>query len=80
MENDNQLERIKRGPYKTGKIPKSTFYDKYGPNGSLTKAAANTKKITNFFKISDIQTTDLQSPNSHILEDTSSETVNPYAC
>ena len=44
---------MKRGPYKIGKIPKSTYYDKYGPNGMLTKAAAGTKKITKFFKISD---------------------------
>jgi len=51
--NDNQLEKIKRGPYKIGKTLKSTYYDKYGPNGSLTKAAAGTKKITNFFKIND---------------------------
>jgi len=77
---DNELERIKRGPYKIGKTPKSTFYDKYGPNGSLTKAAAGTKKITNFFKISDIQTT-----NSDTLESTSSDSeseviINPYTC
>src|SRR5947208_1614326 len=31
-------------PYKKGKIPKSTYYDKYGPNGTLTKAAVGTKK------------------------------------
>ncbi|PKK55757.1 hypothetical protein RhiirC2_801582 [Rhizophagus irregularis] len=31
------------------KTPKSTYYDKYGPSGSLTKVAAGTKKITNFF-------------------------------
>ena len=77
---DNELERIKRGPYKIGKTPKSTFYDKYGPNGSLTKAAAGTKKITNFFKVSDIQTT-----NSDTLESTSSDSeseviINPYTC
>jgi len=82
--NDNKLERTKRGPYKIGKIPKSTFYDKYGPNGSLTKASAGTEKITKFFKISDNQTNNLQSPNSDTLEDTSSdsesEIVNPYTC
>jgi len=31
-----------------GKIPKSTHYDKYGPNGSFTKAAIGVEKITNF--------------------------------
>ncbi|RIB06441.1 hypothetical protein C2G38_2046787 [Gigaspora rosea] len=32
-----------------GKIPKSTYYDKYGPNIIFTKAAVSTKKITSFF-------------------------------
>jgi len=41
---DNQLKKTKRGPYMTSKIPKSTYYDKYGPNGIFTKAAAGTKK------------------------------------
>jgi hypothetical protein len=80
--NDNQLEKKKRGPYKIGKTPKSTYYDKYGPNGSLTKAAAGTKKITNFFKINDTQTTNPQLLNPDVLEDSSSdsesEVVNPY--
>jgi hypothetical protein len=47
---DNLLERTKRGPYMKGKIPKSTYYDKFGPNGVFTKAAADNKKITSFFK------------------------------
>ena len=46
----------------TSKIPKSTYYDKSGPNGLFTKATAGTKKITTFFNISDAQATDLQSP------------------
>ncbi|CAI2182780.1 8828_t:CDS:2, partial [Funneliformis geosporum] len=36
--NDNGLEKTKRGPYKIGKTPKSTYYDKYGPNDLFTKA------------------------------------------
>jgi len=36
-----------------GKIPKLTHYDKYELNGSFTKAAADVKKITNFFKVRD---------------------------
>ncbi|KAG9288442.1 hypothetical protein G9A89_015648 [Geosiphon pyriformis] len=44
----------------TKKIPKSTYYGKYGLNGLFTKATAGTKKITTFFNISDAQTTDLQ--------------------
>ncbi|CAI2180062.1 9415_t:CDS:2 [Funneliformis geosporum] len=45
---DNGLEKTKRGSYKIGKTPKSTYYDKYGLNGLFTKAANNTKKITSF--------------------------------
>ncbi|CAI2183632.1 6880_t:CDS:1, partial [Funneliformis geosporum] len=48
---DNQFEKIKRGIYMKGKTSKSTYYDKYGPNGTFTKAAAGVKKITNFFKV-----------------------------
>ena len=51
--NDSQLEKKKWGSYKIGKTSKSTYYDIYNPNGSLTKVAADTKKITNFFKIND---------------------------
>ncbi|CAI2186858.1 1186_t:CDS:1, partial [Funneliformis geosporum] len=51
--NDNQLEKTKRRLYKIGKTPKSTYYDKYDPNGLLTKTAADTTKITNFFNIND---------------------------
>ncbi|CAB4421001.1 unnamed protein product [Rhizophagus irregularis] len=71
---DNHLEKIKRGPYKIGKTPKSTYYDKYGPSGSLTKAAAGTKKITDFFKNSDTQATDLQLSNQDTLNDILSDT------
>ncbi|RGB24274.1 hypothetical protein C1646_773324 [Rhizophagus diaphanus] len=56
------------------KIPKSTYYNKYGPSGSLTKAAAGTKKITNFFNNSDTQATDLQLFNQDILNDILSDT------
>jgi len=46
-----QLEKTKRGPYMRGKTPKSTYYDKYGPSGSFTKAAAGNEKITSLFKV-----------------------------
>src|SRR4051794_11593020 len=46
-----QLEKTKRGPYMKGKTPKSTYYDKYGPSGSFTKAAAGNEKITSLFKV-----------------------------
>ena len=46
--NNAYLERKKRGPYLTGKTKKSTYFDKYGPSGSFTKAAKGTKKITTF--------------------------------
>jgi hypothetical protein len=47
---NNLLEKTKRGPYMKGKIPKSTYYDKFGLKGMFTKAAAGSKKITSFFK------------------------------
>ncbi|GBB89896.1 hypothetical protein RclHR1_16730003 [Rhizophagus clarus] len=79
---DNQLEKMKRGLYEIGKIPKSTYYDKYGPNGTLTKAAAGTEKITNFFKISNTQVTNPQLSKTDTLEvfssNSESEVVNPY--
>ncbi|GES94769.1 hypothetical protein GLOIN_2v1785920 [Rhizophagus clarus] len=79
---DNQLEKMKRRPYKIGKIPKSTYYDKYGPNGTLTKAAAGTEKITIFFKISNTQVTNPQLSKTDTLEvfssNSESEVVNPY--
>ncbi|CAG8612143.1 2679_t:CDS:2 [Racocetra persica] len=45
-----------------GRTPKSTYYDKYGPNGIFTKAAVGTKKITSFFNNIETQVTNLQ-PN-----------------
>ena len=45
---NTHLEQKKRGPYLTGKIKKSTYFDKYGPNGSFTKAAKGNTKITTF--------------------------------
>ena len=39
------LEQKKRGPYLTGKTKKSTYFDKYGPSGSFTKAAVGTANI-----------------------------------
>ena len=52
---NNQFEKMKHGQYLKRKTPKSTYYDKYGPNVSFTKVAADTEKITNFFKVSNIQ-------------------------
>ncbi|CAB4430336.1 unnamed protein product [Rhizophagus irregularis] len=79
--NDEEVKN-KAGPYKIGKIPKSTYYDKYGPNGILTKAAVGTEKITNFFKISNTQITNPQLSNTDTLEvfssNSESEVVNPY--
>src|SRR3989337_3858545 len=39
------LEQKKRGPYLTGTTKKSTYFDKYGPSGSFTKAAKGTLDI-----------------------------------
>ena len=46
---DACLKKKMRGPYLTGPIKKSTFYDNYGPSGKWTKAAEGTSKLTNFF-------------------------------
>src|SRR5215470_14807751 len=40
-----QLEQKKRGPYLTGITKKSTYFDKYGPSGSFTRAAKGTLNI-----------------------------------
>jgi len=48
---NNELEKKKRGLYMKGKVPKSTFYDKWGPNGLFTKAAASANKITTYFPV-----------------------------
>ncbi|CAI2193277.1 3288_t:CDS:2, partial [Funneliformis geosporum] len=42
-------EKQKRGPYLVGSTKKSTYYDKWGPNGIYTVAASNTKNITDYF-------------------------------
>ena len=81
QKNDNKLENTKRRPYKIGKTPKSTHYDKYGPNGSFTKAAAGTKKITSFFMKNNTQITDSQSSEPikiDTLSDSESEVIDPY--
>ena len=46
---NSEFEKTKRDPYKTGKISRSTYYDKWGPSGSFTKSAIGTSKITSFF-------------------------------
>src|SRR5581483_4480550 len=46
---NNEFEKTKQGPYKVGKTPRSTYYDKWGPSGSFTKSAIGTSKITSFF-------------------------------
>jgi hypothetical protein len=46
---DAKLEIEKRSPYKVGKTPKSTYYDKWGPSGSWTEAAKGTQKLERFF-------------------------------
>ncbi|CAG8724465.1 10503_t:CDS:2, partial [Cetraspora pellucida] len=60
------------------KTPKSTYYDKYGPNGIFTKAAVGTKKITSFFNNVGPQITNSQplEPNEldEISNDSGSET------
>ena len=46
---NNEFEKTKWDPYKTGKIPRSTYYDKWEPSSLFTKSAIGTSKITSFF-------------------------------
>ncbi len=50
---DAKLEIEKRDPYKVGKTPKSTYYDKWEPSGLWTKAAKGTQKLESFFNLQD---------------------------
>ena len=43
---NTHLEKKIRGPYLTKKTPKSTYYNKYDPNGTWTKTSKGTSKIT----------------------------------
>ncbi|CAG8721727.1 6914_t:CDS:2, partial [Racocetra persica] len=72
---DKEDKKIKRGPYMKGWTLKSTYYDKYEPNGIFTKAAVGTKKITSFFNNIETQVTNLQ-PNEldKVSSDSESET------
>ena len=47
------MEKEKCGPYKIGKTPKSTYYDKWGPSGSWSKAAKGTQKLERSFSRQD---------------------------
>jgi hypothetical protein len=51
-----------------GKIPKSIYYDKYGPSGSFTKAAEGSSKITQFFPKKSHESNDLPSDWREILD------------
>src|SRR6185369_10110517 len=68
-----QLEKIKRGSYMKGKTPKSTYYDKYGPSGSFTKAAADNEKITSFFEVHEAQIKDPEPFKFNETEEVSSD-------
>ena len=50
---DAKLEIEKRGLYKVGKTPKSTYYDKWEPSGLQTEAAKGTQKLESFFNLQD---------------------------
>ena len=57
------LEKKKRGPYLVGPTKKSTYYDKWGPNGVYTVAASNTKNITDYFSFATKNSNDISSPD-----------------
>ena len=67
------LEKKKRGPYLIGKMKKSTYFDKYGPSGSFTKAAKGTAKISTFINVHQSTPIDFE----EILDDMEDEEQNP---
>ncbi|RHZ80240.1 hypothetical protein Glove_138g30 [Diversispora epigaea] len=61
----------------TRKLPKSTYYNKYGPNGLFTKAAKNNMKITFFTnETANNQIDELQEINSEKNELWKPENIN----
>ena len=67
------MEKKKRGPYLIGKMKKSTYFDKYGPSGSFTKAAKGTAKISTFINVHQSIPIDFE----EILDDMEDEEQNP---
>src|SRR5688572_11714281 len=69
------LEKQKRGPYLVGPTKKSTYYDKWGPNGIYTIAASNTKNITEYFSLTKNSSYNTSFPDTvdEILEDLKDE-------
>ncbi|PKK45876.1 hypothetical protein RhiirC2_834733, partial [Rhizophagus irregularis] len=68
------LEQKKRGPYLTGKTKKSTYFDKYGPSGSFTKAAKGTIKISMLMNKHQSTPIDFE----EVLDDMEDEGPNPF--
>ena len=68
------LEQKKRGPYLTGKTKKSTYFDKYGPSGSFTKAAKGTIKILTLMNKHRSTPIDFE----EVLDDMEDEDQNPF--
>jgi len=46
---DANLEKSSRGPYKVGKMPKSTYYDKWGAKWFVDSSSKGGSKIRKFF-------------------------------
>jgi hypothetical protein len=72
---DAPLVKQKRGMYMKGKIPKSTYFDKFGPNGSFTKAAEGSSKITQFFPKKNHESNNLPSDWNEVLDDSDDSDV-----
>src|SRR4051794_24821965 len=64
----NDVEKKIRGPYMIGATKKSTWYDKYGPNGSFTKAAANTLQLEKWIGSSTSKEISLDNDNVETVE------------
>jgi hypothetical protein len=68
------LEQKKRGPYLAGRTKKSTYFDKYGPSGSFTKAAKGTIKISMLMNKHQSTPIDFE----EVLDDMEDEGPNPF--
>src|SRR5437899_1770369 len=63
----------KKRKYKKKKKNKKNNYDKYGPSGSFTKAAADNEKITSFFEVHEAQIKDTELFKFNETEEVSSD-------
>ena len=71
MEGYCNVRKKKRSPYLVSLTKKSTYYDKWSPNGVYIIAASNTKNITDYFSFATKNSNHISFPDigDKILED-----------